>query len=52
MNWERVNMNEARKSGIDDMSKIKFAVLEPDSKISIVPAEDEESSSLQKWRLA
>jgi uncharacterized membrane protein YcaP (DUF421 family) len=49
MNWERVNpeeiMNEARKSGIDDMGKIKFAVLEPDGKISIVPMEGEESSS-------
>ncbi|MEZ0326111.1 MAG: DUF421 domain-containing protein [Fimbriimonas sp.] len=49
MTWERVNpeevMTEARKSGIEEMSKIKYAVLEPDGKISIVPMEGEESSS-------
>ena len=49
MNRERVTpeevMNEARKSGIDTMEKIKFAVLESDGKISIVPVEGENSSS-------
>jgi uncharacterized membrane protein YcaP (DUF421 family) len=45
MNRERVTpeevMTEARKSGLDQITKIKFAVLEPDGKISIVPKEGE-----------
>lgn len=52
LNKERVTpeeiMEEARKSGVDDVKQIKWAVLEPDGSISIIPEEDNSKVSRRK----
>ncbi|HEY0868563.1 MAG TPA: YetF domain-containing protein [Fimbriimonas sp.] len=37
-------LDEARKSGLDTLDKVKWAILQPDGKIAIVPVEGESSN--------
>ncbi len=46
---ERIDQDDileaARESGLERMSQIKYAILERDGKLSIIPADDEETSA-------
>lgn len=52
LNKERVTpdeiLTEARKSGVDSLGRIRWAVLEPDGKIAIVPEDEGSSETIRR----
>lgn len=52
MNRERVPaseiFSEMRKAGVAELSGVRWAILEPDGKISIVPANPADTASVSK----